>query len=335
MELKKSDFDKLVEQGLVSVKFNKGLFIYKYKNKVFYKNLWDSNPLLKECRGVVFKPSGECVIRPFHKVYNVGENGTQPSTGKKYMLHSKINGFMAAATIVDGELVVSTTGSLDSPFTQLAEAYLERFRDVYKELVSEYGSNKTFLYEICDRSDPHIVPETEGVYLIGIRDVATGRYENIPEFYETRIMEGLPIPTDNMPRFFITQGSKFETIKKQAKNEGFMVVDIETNEPVMKLKTAHYLTKKFIMRMGGSNIEKMFDDPELFKHYVDEEFYCVVDYITQNFIEDRWKSFHDQERRTTIEYYFMEVENGENSVFGKGSSGSGQNNTGIILSSKG
>ena len=49
-----------------------GYYVLKYKNRVFYKNLW--TPELLECRGTVVDENFNIIQRPFTKIYmNVGQ----------------------------------------------------------------------------------------------------------------------------------------------------------------------------------------------------------------------------------------------------------------------
>jgi hypothetical protein len=141
------------------------LRVIKYKNRVFYDNLW--TPELREMRGLVVDEDWNIIVRPFTKVFNRFENGMDFPLDKPVVSVRKINGFMAAITHdADHGVVVSTTGSLDSPFVAMAEEYLLPLKD-------KLPIGVTYLFEIVDPRDPHIVEETQGAYLIGARGVAS------------------------------------------------------------------------------------------------------------------------------------------------------------------
>ena len=77
-----------------------------------------------------------------------------------------------------------------------------------------------------------------------------------------------------------------------------------SEETVMKLKSPHYLTKKFLMRMGKNKVEYMFNEKEEFLKNTDEEFYGVVNHITRFFTMEDWKARDDVARRAIIEEFF-------------------------------
>ena len=145
-----------------------GLFVRKYTRKVFYDNLWHQNEELMEARGHVELADGTVVIRPFTKIFNRFENGTDIDRDELCLSVEKINGFMAAATYVPqlGKVVVSTTGSLESDFVGYAEKYITEEVKNYIQL-STQSKPATFLFEICHPDDPHIIQEKFGAYLIG------------------------------------------------------------------------------------------------------------------------------------------------------------------------
>ena len=51
-----------------------GLFVVKYTRKVFYDGLW--NDVLEECRGLVVDADYNPIVKPFTKIYNRFERGT-------------------------------------------------------------------------------------------------------------------------------------------------------------------------------------------------------------------------------------------------------------------
>lgn len=91
---------------------------------------------------------------------------------------------------------------------------------------------------------------------------------------------------------------------KDCKHEGWMVIDAATRETVMKIKSPHYLNKKFLMRMGQKKVTAMFDDKDEFLKFVDEEFYPIVHYITRWWDADKWIATAEADRRAVIERYF-------------------------------
>ena len=68
----------------------------------------------------------------------------------------------------DGKTLFSTTGSLDSDFAKMVETHCFKYENIFHDY-----PNHTFLFEICDPSDVHIIRENFGKTLIGVVEVAT------------------------------------------------------------------------------------------------------------------------------------------------------------------
>ena len=304
------EIQKLVRDGLVSEKTFSDypdLRMYKYKNKVFFKNLWNESEMLTECRGLVLDTSGNIVALPFKKVFNYKENGTTIRKNSVVKTVEKKNGFFAACSLYNDEVLVSTTGSLDSDFTQYAKEMLnlDAVRDGLIALQHEMGWKGTMMFEICHPKDPHIVEEELGAYLIGFRLHGSGML--VPE----EILDRMAIASNTVygegtflrPHHFYTTFGNVLKHLKGCKDEGYMVYK-KGSEKALKLKSPHYLSKKFIMRMGEGKIRQMFHDKEAFKKSIDEEFYEIVDYITRKYEPTTWFQMTDQDRRQVIEKYF-------------------------------
>lgn len=248
-----------------------GLFVKKYTRKVFYDNLWHENEELMEARGHVELEDGTVVVRPFTKIFNRFENGTDIDRDENCIYVNKINGFMAAATYVPqlDKVIVSTTGSLDSDFVSLAERHLnDRVQEVITELYNRYES-QTWLFEIVDDSDPHIIPERCGAYLIGCRDVSSDAPYTSSLELESRLdvasaLMGVMRPVWNVARF-----GDVVRMAQVCKHEGFVVYGKNT---VLKIKSPYYLTLKAAARRK--------DIMSLNKQNVDEEFYPLIEHLT-------------------------------------------------------
>lgn len=289
-------FKHLIEKGLVKEKkYPNGLSVFKYSRKVFYDALWNTDPLLLEARGMVLDADGNKVIWPFSKVFNYQENGTTLPLDTVVIAPRKVNGFMAACRKYNGELIVSTTGSLDSDFAVMARKHIEGLSYRWDSFAPEY----TYLFEICDSSDPHIIEEEVGAYLIGARNMNTGRM-----MAESWLDEEAWAVGAKRPAFFAGTFEQLLKLVPTVQHEGFMVRLFDTEETVMKIKSPHYLTKKFLMRMGQNKIDFMFDSTEAFKQNIDEEFYDIVDHIVKEFDAVSWGVQPEQQRRHIVEQYF-------------------------------
>jgi hypothetical protein len=249
-----------------------GLFVIKYTRKVFYDNLW--SPELEECRGLVVDKDWNRVVTPFRKIYNRGERGKDFALTDHVTAVRKINGFMAAATLWNGQVIISTTGSLDSPFVTLAEKWLD---GPVKDWIAARNVCVTWLFEICDPLDPHIIEESAGAYLIGCR-MPTGHLmaETTLDHFAASMGHVL------RPHFY--SNISFSTVLNLAracKHEGFVV---RKGDEVIKVKSPYYLVTKFLGRMAYDKLLERIHDESIYQT-IDEEFYPLVDYLRSHSAE--------------------------------------------------
>lgn len=289
---------RLVAEGLVKATECGDYTIYKYARKVFYKNLW--TPELELFRGTVFRGE-QLVVEPLIKVYNFGERNTGVGlpVDTEVILDYKVNGFMLNATVVKElgmhRLFFSTTGSIDSDFVVLGmNKFFNTLPIMRIQELLEFPEFTTFTFEVVDRSDPHIVSETFGLHLLRVKTP-----EKVFSFEErnalARDMGLLHHKTETT-----TLGWALDAAKT-AEHEGWMVYSTD-GELLFKLKTNHYLTKKFMMRSSKASDLMFGENP---KEHFDEEFYEVVGIIRDNYSKEEWDDLEEQGRRAVIEDFFV------------------------------
>jgi hypothetical protein len=258
------------------------LFVVKYKNKVFYDNLW--TPELQEMRGLVVDKDWNVIVRPFTKVFNRFENATDIPLDEMVIAVRKVNGFLGCATMTKNHgLIISTTGSLDSDFAVMAEKWLQ--------YLPSQGMcyDCTYMFEICDSSDPHIIEEQPGAYLIGCRSTRTGLSSD--EGTLDKIATGLHVMR---PDWYTTSFGKVVEMTNRCRHEGFMVYGEDTT---LKIKSPYYLVKKLFSRV---NVEKINDTwLDTAKTWIDEEYYPVVDRIRSDM--PLFKTLDPAQRRQYLE----------------------------------
>lgn len=275
---------------------NPDLFVLKYRKKVFFKNLW--NDFLRECRGLIVDKEFNIVAYPFTKIHNFRVEADAPvlTDDTKVDYVRKVNGFMVAMTAYKGEVLISTTGSIDSDFVSLARKYVTK--ELTECILSE--PKFTFMFECCDPSDPHIVHEQAGLYLLGAREKKFDSiivYGLLTEVWATLGVHTIPVERG-------TVGEVMQKLKTVT-HEGFVLYTYENNllctkgsnkQIVTKCKSPHYLTKKLFMR---GNMEKLLKRDA--KQLVDEEYYPLLEYVKDN------KEFEEADellRRSMIEDFF-------------------------------
>jgi len=243
------------------------LSVVKYAKQVFYKNLW--NEELEHCRGLVLDRDYKVVSYPFTKIYNYGIEARAPhfAENENLVAYEKVNGFMAAITWYKDDILVSTTGSLDSDFVGYVYDYLDL--DAARATCSQFP-HYTFLFECVHPSDPHIIPEAYGLYLLGSREKVFGSCIYGPN---TRLANAF---NAYMPRSI---NGNIDMIKRSAREttrEGY--VFYAKDGRAAKIKSPYYLTQKFVARCN--NMEKLMR-PDI-KASMDEEYYGLIDQIQAN-----------------------------------------------------
>jgi RNA ligase len=85
MKLDLIQLDELRSQRLVTVVDDaaSGLSLANYTAKAQYDQMWDTYPLLLDCRGLIFDRQGLVVAKPLRKFFNVGE---RPETQMKELV---------------------------------------------------------------------------------------------------------------------------------------------------------------------------------------------------------------------------------------------------------
>lgn len=247
------------------------LSVLKYSKRVFFDGLW--NDYLEECRGLVIDRDWNLVSYPFTKVYNYGVESRAPRLPGDTVVdaYRKVNGFMVAVTWHGDDILVSTTGSLDSPYVALARELIEPNLELYRETCRAYD-RYTFMFECVHPSDPHIVPEVSGMYLLGLRPKVLGAplvvSNALAEKFGAFAVEHTRCTVDELQ----------ETVRR-VQHEGFVFY---TEDGVCsKIKSPHYLVSKFVSR--NPRTDKLMR-PNI-KQSLDEEYYPLIDAIQANITE--------------------------------------------------
>lgn len=302
--------DELQKAGLVSDGWRKdehgnknphpdGFKIFKYSKKVHFKKLWKSEPLLEKARGIAIDIAGNVIVHPFDKIYNYGEYDTGNNvlpTAKVHMVE-KLNGFLGCISKhpFKNELLVSTTGSFNSDFTNYIKDFLDE--KITERLLKHFKDNKqTLMFEVIHPEDKHIIEYSSsenGLWLIGARGLNL-KDKPLSETELDTLAKNLEL---KRAKWYELEFSEVLNLLPNSTLEGYMVRDAATNETLMKIKTNYYLVTKFMGRMGPNMVEKMYKNPEQFKaNHVEEEFYPIVDTITKTISKDDFSKLEQTER---------------------------------------
>jgi hypothetical protein len=271
-----------------------GLFVLKYHRRVFYDNLW--NDILRECRGLVVDADYNIVIYPFTKIYNRFENGADMDRDDLVQSIVKVNGFMAVVTIIDGKPVVSTTGSLDSPYVDMAKHMLVNFIGEYLPYTWSKAFellNYTFIFEIVHPDDPHVVVEEPGAYLIGAREL------NTQKLMSEECLDKFAYDFDlARPDWFYHKFSEAVKHVKRVKHEGFVIRRV-SDDYTLKIKSPFYLMTKFFGRVNNDKLLKILGNPQWKSQFdMDEEYYPIFEFLTS--IKDSYIIMDEQQKMETV-----------------------------------
>jgi hypothetical protein len=272
-----------------------GIYVLKYKKKVFYDNLW--NEYIAECRGAIVDKDFNLVSYPFTKIYNYGIEKEAPvlTLDTKVTAHRKVNGFMVACTLHNGELLVSTTGSTDSPYVAMARELIDKAK--YLDLCSRWAGY-TFMFECVHKNDPHIVPEKEGMYILGYRE---NKWNTPIEHDPFMLMEMGRALGCFVPESILTNMAQLQVLAKECKHEGYVFY---TDDGVSaKIKSPYYLTSKWVAR--NPRTDKLVNLQNDIKHNLDEEYFPLVDAIRANIVE--YTAMDEQARLVWVRNYLETV----------------------------
>jgi hypothetical protein len=289
------ELKKYVEtSGLVNMKSaGNGIYVLKYKKKVFYDNLW--NDYIAECRGSIVDADFNLVSYPFTKIYNYGIEKEAPvlALDTPVTAFRKVNGFMVSITWHNNDLLISTTGSIESDFVTMAREMIDL--DRYREILSKYESH-TLMFECVHPDDPHIIPEEVGMYLLGYRvkswnsAVETKAIERIARDLGCRVPE----------KYDTTMGNLLQSVKN-VKHEGYVFYTADGVSA--KIKSPYYLTSKWVAR--NPRTDKLVDLNKDIKLNLDEEYYPLVDAIRANIVE--YTAMDEQARLAWVRNYMETV----------------------------
>ena len=258
-----------------------GIFVLKYAKSVFYDGTW--NKYVEECRGSIVDEDFNLITYPFTKIYNYGIEKEAPvlADDDKVMAFRKVNGFMVACTWYNGDVLVSTTGSTDSPFVDMAKEMMlshAPWADWQMAFANDDMRGMTVMFECVHPNDPHIVPEKAGMYVLSYRENEWGSKVGHDPF----VLQALSIVLNcHKPDSVTTNMARLKELAKECKHEGYVFY---TDEGVSaKIKSPYYLTSKWVAR--NPRTDKLVDLKNDIKQNLDEEFYPLVDAIRANIVE--------------------------------------------------
>ena len=244
---------QLNEYGdLLLVRYGNYSNVFGGESEATFDTFWDLyDGFYRECRSVVINiKKDELVLVPFRKFRNLNE-GEETSyeniqkrmkTAKCIEFSNKLDGSMQSARFYDGEFVMAGSQSLDRENSwRLADGYrMLTENDNYLNMLIEHA-DKTFIFEYISARDAHVVKyDTEGLFLIGIRDVNTGEEASYKEVLDYAARYGT-LTTEVFDKTLDQVISELDD-KKSSEAEGF-VVNIDGYKVKIKYNDYVYMHK--------------------------------------------------------------------------------------------
>ena len=276
-------------------------YILKYAKTVFFKGNW--NEYLENCRGTIVDADFNLIAYPFQKIYNLDIEPQAPKFDDSELVtaYRKVNGFMVSLTYANNDILVSTTGSVDSPYVTMAKEMMLKHMS-WMDWQMEIGCTKgvTLMFECVHPNDPHIVVEKPGMYFLGYRKnewnskvqgfgVAVANYW---ADYATKVLNCY------VPESYVLPLREIKAKAKSCQHEGFVLYDQQNRSA--KIKSPYYLTCKWVAR--NPNTDKLVDTKNDIKHNIDEEYHNLIDAIRLNIVE--YTAMSEQQRLAWIRNYF-------------------------------
>ena len=232
---------------IITVKWDEPYFLLKY-NQIESDF---SNPLVRECRGSIFKyENGEysCVCMPFYKFGNYGESYVKPLDWDSTFVLEKVDGSIVKLWF-DDEWHWSTNNVIDARKAVINNANFDSFFGLIKEAVkgdfsflSLLDKNNCYMFELASPFNKVVVPYHDtSLYLIGVRNMVTMNeygFEYLDNLYQEKLKYfNFKIP--NRYNFTNLNDCIDATKKMGSDEEGFVAVDRNFNR--VKIKSLCWL----------------------------------------------------------------------------------------------
>jgi len=273
-----------------------GLFVLKYARRVFYDNLWTDE--LENFRGTIVDADFNIVSRPFQKIYNWGVEANAPQLpgNTPVTAYRKVNGFMAAVVMHQGQLLVSTTGSTDSEHVRMAKHMMlthQSWDKWHSALLSNEGW--TFMFECVHPDDPHIVAEQPGMYFLGWRE---NTWTSVIDGYsDSALWHAFARDMLNcgMAQSHTTTVDQLVAQARLVQHEGY--VAYTEDGTAFKIKSPYYLTLKWMAR--NPRTDKLLTPA--FRKQIDEEYYDLLDHLRDNIVH--YTALSEQDRLSYVRLF--------------------------------
>jgi len=189
----------------LKVKQHNNFILIRYSMDEMHESMW-TNPesIYRECRSIVIDVVNEqLVIAPFRKFFNLNEVEenklenvlNEIKNAKSIEITDKLDGSMQNVRYYNGEIYISGSMAIDRNSSWRLEDGYSKLTEYHKKMIID-NPNFTFIFEYISIKDAHVVnylPEQEDMYLIGMRNVLTGRQLSYNEVQQYASMYKVPM----------------------------------------------------------------------------------------------------------------------------------------------
>lgn len=236
------------EDFLIKKHSTKDLYLVKYINGGID---W-SQPYALEARGIVLDGESNVVSRPYKKFFNHNELKHRDDlpreikrlsywTSDNYMVIEKLDGSLAVVSKHKGELLFTSSGSIEGEYPKLFESWFRNNLDeLQMEKLNDITENYTLIFEYISPKHRIVVKYgEEAMILHGAIHTKTGK-EIDRQTVLSALANGIGVDT---ARVFNLSFSQIARIKKQEFEEDLLegfVIKFD-NGKRLKIKTDEYL----------------------------------------------------------------------------------------------
>lgn len=310
----------------LKVNQHKHFILIRYGMDEMHESMWtDSRSIFRECRSVVIDIVNEhLVLAPFRKFFNlneVEENKIENiqnkiKSTKSIEITDKLDGSMQCARYYDGDIFISGSMALDRSNSWRLEDGYAKLTENHRAMIAE-NSDYTFIFEYISIKDVHVVvysPDQEGMYLIGMRNVFTGRQLPYKEVLDYASRFGVPM-TKIENRCFEEVMQDVKRFKSSEK-EGW-VLNIDGH--MIKLKCDDYVELHRVLNRFSSintiirNIaDGTYDDliskvPENYRERINRAAKIIYDYMKN--MNERIEAYFNKAPKEDRKEYMIWVTN--------------------------
>lgn len=226
--------------------------------------------IVRECRGLILDAdTSEIVSFPFTKFFNFGETNAAEIDWKTASILQKIDGSLIKVVKINGQLLVSTNGTIDAAKAPIAEQigcsfktfddivqYCFRYATPEGVCYMDFEEGFTYMFELVSPYTRVVIPyKTPELYFLGLRNNLTFEEElpyshplalkfKTPQKFDLHTLDECIAATNQMPwdeEGYVVVDSKFNRVK--VKSPAYVAAHGLKNNSVMSYARAIELVR--------------------------------------------------------------------------------------------